>query len=151
MTATNREIISTLNTLIETCKDGQNGYQNAARSVTAPDLRALLHSYAQQRERYAGELQSEVLGFGGNPKKHGSIGGPAWRAWANVKTLLSGGSEHAVIAECERGEDAARERYVAALKTKLPAHVHALIERQLAGIREAHERVRALELATTHG
>ena len=151
MTATNQEVVSTLNTLIETCKDGQNGYQNAAGCVTDPDLRALLRSYAQQRERYAAELQSEVLRLGGNPQKHGSIAGPARRAWTNIKSLLSGGNEHAVIVECERGEDAAREQYVAALKTDLPAHVHALIERQLAGIREAHERVRALEPANTHG
>jgi uncharacterized protein (TIGR02284 family) len=148
MTATNSEVIRVLNTLIETCKDGQNGYQTAAKCVTNMDLKALFDSYAQQRRYYTVELQSEVQRLGGNPEKHGTFAGPVWRAWTNMKSLLSDGSEHAVIAECERGEDAAKERYEGALKAILPAHVHALIERQLASIREAHDRVHALELAT---
>jgi uncharacterized protein (TIGR02284 family) len=150
MVATNSQAIATLNGLIETCKDGQKGYHTAANIVSNVDLKALFASYAEQRAGYAAELQSEVRRLGGQPPEHGTLKGPVRRAWTNIKNIVSGGSERAVIAECERSEDEAMERYRAAVKTNLPAHVHALIERQLAGIREAHERVRALELATTH-
>jgi uncharacterized protein (TIGR02284 family) len=149
MTA-DKDLIATLNGLIQACKDGQNGYQTAAGLVSNADLKTLFESYAQQRGQYAAELQSEVQRLGGQPAIHGSLSGPAWRAWTNVKSVLSGDSEHAVIAECERGEDAARDAYQDALKNDLPAHVQALLERQLAGIKEAHERVRALETATAH-
>jgi uncharacterized protein (TIGR02284 family) len=148
--ATNNQAITTLNRLIETCKDGQKGYQTAAKSVSNVDLKALFASYAEQRAGYAAELQSDVMRLGGQPPEHGTLTGPVRRAWTNIKNIVSRGSEHAVIAECERSEDEAMERYLAAVKANLPPHVHALIERQLAGIREAHERVRALELATTH-
>jgi uncharacterized protein (TIGR02284 family) len=148
MIATHDNVIEKLNDLIEVCKDGENGYQTAANCVTNADLKSLFQSYARQRGTYASELQAEVMRLGGEPEKHGNFAGPMWRTWTNVKSLLSGGSEHAVISACERGEDAAQASYQDALKTSLPPHIHALIERQLAGIREAHERVRALELAT---
>jgi uncharacterized protein (TIGR02284 family) len=149
-TSTTDQVIATLNRLVETCKDGENGYQTAALCVTNVDLKALFESYSQQRGIYSSELQSEIMRLGGSPEKHGSIAGPVWRAWTNIKSLLSGGSEHAVIAECERGEDAAKEAYLGALKQTLPPHVQALIERQFAGIREANERVHALETVTSH-
>src|SRR5438128_2715118 len=41
----NRPIISTLNGLIETCKDAQNGFQTAADAVHNPDLKNLFRSY----------------------------------------------------------------------------------------------------------
>jgi len=138
-------VIVVLIRLIETCKDGVNGYQTAARCVTNPDLKALFRSYAQQRDRYAAELQNEVLRLAGTLEKRPSLSGSLWRAWTNIKSLLNGGSDHAVMAECERGEDAARGAYQEALTHPLPPHVHALIERQFAGIKEAHDRVHSLD------
>jgi uncharacterized protein (TIGR02284 family) len=45
------------------------------------------------------------------------------RAWTNIKSTITGMSEHAVLAECERGEDAAKAGYEAALQKSLPADV----------------------------
>jgi uncharacterized protein (TIGR02284 family) len=147
----NDTTVSVLNDLIQVCKDGHNGYQTATRCVTNTDLKALFKSYARQRTQYAAELQSEVRRLGGQPVNRGSLAGPAGRAWTNIRSLLCGDSEHAVFAVCERGEDSARDAYQDAVKSHdLPAHVQALLERQLAGIKEAHERVRALETATAH-
>ena len=148
MTTPNDKVVAALNNLIATCKDGQNGYQTAASCVTNPDLKTLFQSYSRQRGQYAQELQDEVARLGGEPGKHGSVTGPVWRAWTNIKSLLSGGSEHAVITECERAEDAAKEAYADALRNTLPPHVQALPERQFAGVKEAHDRIRALEVAT---
>jgi uncharacterized protein (TIGR02284 family) len=150
MAPSNDNVLATLNRLIETCKDGENGYRTAAKCVTNVDLKALFETYSQQRGVYASKLQGEVMGLGGSPEVHRSVAGPVWRAWTNLKSLLTGGSEHAVIAEVERGEDAAKESYQAALKQPLPPHVQALTERQFAGIREAHERIHALEAVTSH-
>lgn len=36
------ETISTLNSLIETCKDGEEGFQEAAQGVKDPELESLL-------------------------------------------------------------------------------------------------------------
>lgn len=147
---TQTQISSILNGLVQICKDGMNGYQTAAKCASNTDLKALFESYARQREQYATELQNEVQRLGKEPVNHGTLAGPAKRAWTNIKSMLSGDPEHAVIAECESAEDAARDAYHEALKNDLPAATQALLERQLAGIKEAHERIRALEAATAH-
>jgi uncharacterized protein (TIGR02284 family) len=54
---------------------------------------------------------------------------------------ITGMSEHAVLAECERGEDAAKAAYEAALQKSLPADVRTLVERQYEGVKANHERV----------
>src|SRR5262249_11558550 len=134
MASNTDEVISTLNDLIETCKDGENGYRTAAGSVKNADLQALFNSYAQQRGQFAAELQREVERLGGTPEKSGSVAGALWRGWTNIKSLVTGGSESAVIAECERGEDAAKKSYEQARKKFMPADVQAILERQYAGI-----------------
>ncbi len=68
-------VISTLNGLIETCKDGQQGFQTAAEAVKDSDLKTLFHSYAQERGRMVAELQAEVRSLGGDPEKSGSVAG----------------------------------------------------------------------------
>src|SRR5947209_672049 len=111
-----REVVSTLNTLIETCKDGDEGYQTAAKRVANTDTNTLFLSYSQQRAQFAAELQGEVQRLGGDPEKTGSIAGAFWRGWTNIKAAVTGGDEAAIIAECERGEDAAKKNYEEAFK-----------------------------------
>jgi uncharacterized protein (TIGR02284 family) len=146
----NPDLVSTLNTLIETCKDGEEGFQTAAKCVTNSDLKTLFTSYAQQRGQFAAELQAEVRRLGGDPEKTGSLAGALHRGWTNLKSIVAGASEASIIAECERGEDVARTAYEAALQQNLPADVHAIVNRQFASIKEAHDRVRALEVAAAH-
>ncbi len=45
---TNDNAISTLNSLIETCKDGQNGFKEAAEGVERSDLKSLFYECSQQ-------------------------------------------------------------------------------------------------------
>ena len=55
-------------------------------------------------------------------------------------------NEHAVIAECERGEDA-KAAYEAALQKNLPADVRTLVDWQYQGVKANHDRVRNLRNA----
>jgi len=52
------------------------------------------------------------------------------------------------LEECERGEDAAKSAYEAALKEDLPADIRTLVERQYQGVKENHDRVRDLRNST---
>lgn len=146
----NDNVISTLNNLITTCKDGENGFSTAADGVENADLKTLFHSYSTQRGQYAGELQSEVRRLGGDPQKSGSVAATLHRGWMNIKSAVTGKDESTIIAECERGEDSAMKNYEEALRVILPADVQALVQRQYAGVREAHDRIRALEVAASH-
>src|ERR1022692_2086841 len=120
----NEEVISSLNDLIETCKDGEQGFRTAAEAIGKEgetDLRTLFNLYAQQRARFASELQSEVAHRGGDAAKSGSVSGSFKRGWVNLKAAVGANDEASIIAECEAGEDSAMRNYEDALKINLPA------------------------------
>lgn len=143
----NDDVVSTLNGLIETCKDGQNGFQTASEGVKNSELKQLFVKYAQQRSQFAGELQSEVRTLGGDPEKTGSTAAALHRGWMDIKSVLTGGDEGAIVAEAERGEDSAVRNYEAALKEDLPGNVKAIVERQFREVKSAHDQIRAREKA----
>lgn len=137
----------TLNGLIETCKDGENGFRTAAEGVEDPTLKRLFESYAQQRGEFAAELQVEVRRAGKDPADTGHVAGALHRGWMNIKTAVAGRDEAAIISECERGEDVAVRNYREALERTLPAELRALIERQFLQVKDAHDHIRSLEKA----
>ncbi len=145
MKTPNEKTISVLNDLIETCKDGQHGYSTAAKDTKDEELGRVFSQYAAQRGNYIREMQDLVRTLGGNPDKRGSISGSLHRGWIDLKAALTSHEPHAVLAECERGEDGAVHNYREALACKeLTNEAGALIQRQAAGIQEAHDRVREL-------
>jgi uncharacterized protein (TIGR02284 family) len=139
------DIITILNGLIETCKDGEKGFRAAAEGVTNGDLATLFMNYAEQRSSFAAELQAEVSRLGGKPENGGSGLGAVHRGWIDIKAAVSGKDEGAVIAEAERGEDHAVKEYRQALEKNLPTAVQTIVENQYIHVRDAHDHVRALE------
>ena len=146
-----KEIRSTLNDLIETCKDGEEGFRSAAESVKSSDLRQMFQRFSSQRGQFASELQTEVARIGGDAETGGSVAGAAHRGWISLKSALTGESDSAVISECERGEDSAKEAYSKALAKDLPSDIQALVQRQYREVVQAHNQVRALEVKTSGG
>ncbi len=144
----NDKVISTLNNLVETLKDGQEGFKQAAEGVKDTTVKELFYEYSQQRAQFAGELQSEVTHLGGNPEHSGSIAGSMHRGWINIKSAVTGADEHAVLSECERGEDVAVSNYKDALEEMLPANIADIVRQQYIAIQEAHNRVKSLRNAT---
>jgi uncharacterized protein (TIGR02284 family) len=139
------DVVSTLNGLIETCKDGANGFRTAADGVEDASLKRLFSSYVEQRTQVAAELERLVTVIGGNPADTGHIAGAVHLGWINLKSAATGRDDGAVISECERGEDFAKERYRKALERSLPVDVRATVERQYMQVQEAHDHVRSLE------
>lgn len=136
--------VSTLNNLIQTCKDGQEGFTEAAQGVTSSDLKDLFMRFAQQRAQFVGELQDEVRKLGGDPETSGSIAASLHRGWIDIKSVVTGKDEGAILSECERGEDVAVQSYQNALKAALPSDANSVIERQYMQIKEAHDRIKGL-------
>lgn len=140
----NDDVISTLNGLIETCKDGQEGFTTAAEGIERSDLKTLFYEFAQQRSQFAGELQTLVQSLGGDPENSGSIAGTLHRGWINIKSAVTGKDEASILNECERGEDSAKNAYKSALENMLPAHVLETVQTQYTSIQTAHDRIKAL-------
>jgi uncharacterized protein (TIGR02284 family) len=143
----NEDVVPVLNNLIETCKDGQNGFQTAAQGISRDDLKLLFENYAQQRAQFAGELQQAVRSVGGDPENRGSIAGTLHRGWINIASIVTGRNDLAVIAECERGEDSAVANYKDALEVNLPPAIQAMVHRQYLEVKAAHDRIRSIERA----
>jgi uncharacterized protein (TIGR02284 family) len=142
---TNEEVISALNDLIETCKDGEEGFRTAGDEIQNPDLRTLFHMYSQQRARFGAELNNEVLRHGGDPASSGHVSAALHRGWLNIKTAVTGKDTSAIIDECERGEDVAVANYQDALKKTLPSDLLSIVQQQYSEVKKAHDTVRGLK------
>ena len=141
----NREIISVLDELIETLKDGQQGFTQAAEAVSDSKLKSLFRNYSDQRSRFVTALQTESRKFGEDkPEDDSSATGALHRGWINLKSAVTGGDEHAILAECERGEDSAVEEFHKAVEDGLPPALREIVSRQYAEIKAAHDRIRDL-------
>lgn len=143
--ASNEEVISTLNGLVETCRDGQEGFRAAAEGVRDAEQRGLFRGYSRERASFVGELQDEVRRLGGDPEQTGSLVATLHRGWMGLRAALEGDDDAAVVAECERGEDAALASYRAALGTDMPSGVRAIVERQFAEVKKARDRISNLK------
>ena len=139
------KVVDTLNNLIETCKDGEQGFKTAAEALTDPKARTIFEQYSRERGEMARELQAEVRKLGGDPEKAGSMSGSVHRGWMNIKSAVTGKADAGIIAEAERGEDVAKRAYEEASRADLPPSTRPLIQQQAARVREAHDQVRALE------
>jgi len=138
-----------IDNLIETLKDGQEGFKQAAESVSDPKLKSLFRDYSDQRSRFATVLQSEARRQGETePETTSSAAGALHRGWINLKSAITGGDEHAILAECERGEDSAVEEYKKALDDALSPAARELVSLQFPEIKAAHDRIRSLRDAT---
>ena len=135
--------------LIETLKDGQEGFKQAAEGVKDPQLKAVFDEYSRQRARFAVELRSKAQSADEQESEiSGSTVGALHRGWINLKSALTRGDDHAILAECERGEDSAVEEFSKALNNGLSAPVQEMVSRQFVQIKEAHDRVKSLRDAT---
>jgi len=144
--AQQKEIISTINGLIETLKDGQAGFKQAAEAVKDSNLKSLFNEYSLQRSKFAGELQAQAVQLGEpKPEDSSSASGAMHRAWINLKSAVTSGDDHAVLAECERGEDSAVAEYKKAMEEDgLSSPVREIVSRQYNEVKSAHDRIKQL-------
>lgn len=146
------EILSVLNDLVLTCKDGEQGFRKCADLASDPTLKALFLNRADSRATSADALQEYVRRHGGEPSTSSSISGTLHRRWIDLKTVLGGNDDEQILAECERGEEAALQSYCHALEAGLPEDIHAIVAQQHQGIEKTLEQIRALRSqATTQG
>ena len=140
----NDEVVSTLNNLIETCKDGQQGFNSSAQGVEKTQLKTFFYEMDQQRSQFVGELQTLVRGLGGDPETTGSLSGAIHRGWINIKAVVTGKDELAILNEAERGEDVAKKAYKDALEMALPANILAVVQNQYTAVQASHDTVKNL-------
>jgi uncharacterized protein (TIGR02284 family) len=138
------KIISILNDLVETSKDGEEGFRAAAEDTVNAELQGIFLRRAADCASGAVDLQQLVTQLGGEPEKSGSIAGAMHRGWVHLKANVSGRPDLAILEECERGEDVAKDRYCEALEKELPDTIRMVVQRQYEGAVRNHDQIRAL-------
>ncbi len=140
--------IETLNDLIEINNDRSAGFQRALKDLGDGDLdlKSIFEEYSEQSRKFAQELTAIVAQSGGDTETGTSASGTLHRAWIEVKALFSGSDRHAILAECERGEDAIKKAYRDALTSEyaLSPEASQTVSTQAQAIGQAHDRIKAL-------
>jgi uncharacterized protein (TIGR02284 family) len=136
--------IRVIEDLIETCKDGQKGYQDASAHAKRADLKTFFNEQSLERSRFAGELEAELIRLGKPDKKvSGSVSGSLRRAWIDTKVSLGGGDK-TILESLEAGEDSAKAAYEKAQTADLPENIAQIVRRQAASVQKAHDQVKGL-------
>jgi uncharacterized protein (TIGR02284 family) len=140
----NEKTVGILNGLIESCRDGREGFKEAAENSQSPDLKTFFRERSQERGKCVTELEQQVRALGGDPAKGGSAAGALHRAWINIKGSFTGKDDAAILSEAERGEDSAVKSFEEALNEGLPPNIRTLLEREYRVVKNSHDRVKQM-------
>lgn len=137
--------VENLNRLIAICKDGEAGFRSAADDVKDIELKEVFTRLAHQRSEFATELQLCVRSLGEEPRDSATLSGALHRGWMSLKSDVVKNDSHAVLAECERGEDEAVAAYREVLAdAPLESALRLLVSSQSAAVQTAHDEIRDL-------
>ncbi|MES2536317.1 MAG: PA2169 family four-helix-bundle protein [Pseudomonadota bacterium] len=140
----NKQLIATLNGLIQTCKEGEDSFLACADDDAHSRFKLLFLDRAEDCNLAARELQSLVRAYGGDPRGCVSMGAVLHRWWVDAKSALFGKDGGTVLEECERAEHAAQEKYRAALKSDLRPEARSVVERQYQGVLQNYDLVKTM-------
>lgn len=147
MTDTNRDDITTLNTLTTTLIDSVTGFEDAAANIEGSSrLQQLFRERGSERRQVVEELRAEVRRLGGNPEDDGSFLGKTHQRFLDLKAAVTGRDEQAIINEVERGEDYLKEKFETALESgNLSGETRQVVERAYQSVRSGHDQVSQLK------
>lgn len=138
--------ISTLNDLIATTYDSINGYTEAAKNSDNQRFAAMFTARSVEREAAVRTLRTEVIRLGGKPDDNGTVLGGAHRMFMNLKSVVTGRDEKAIIAEVEQGEDHIKAKFEDALAdSDISPQVMHTIRECFASIKQGHDEMRDLK------
>lgn len=147
MQATTTETIETLNDLVVINNDRIVGYERALEETSEADadLKSLFKNMIDESRKIRLDLAGEVQSLGGEFEAGTTASGKLYRAWMDVKAVFTGHDRHTVLANCERGEDAAQSAYKEALSgNHIPGYIRSMLEAQKQMLRVSHDRIKAL-------
>jgi uncharacterized protein (TIGR02284 family) len=143
--AERKQIVDTLEDLIQISRDGQEGYRSGAEHVKDSELRLLLKEVSLERAKFAGDLENEAVRWGrADVNRSGTALGAIHRGWANLKAQLGGGDD-AILSAIETGDDYARERYERAIEdSETPDNIIGILRNQAQAVVGTLDRIRAM-------
>lgn len=150
MATGNQAAIAALNRLVAACKDGESGYSTAAKKADGHEqIKAMFRSHMEKRAQFAVDLLDEVHRLDTVAERNRTAPGVMHQQWMALEAILPRHRLAALIAECERGDRFALNRYEVALKQPMPAETRALLQKQCEEVRQAHQSMCRLKALAT--
>lgn len=135
-----------LNRLLTRNYDAEKGYQQVAEKVDSPELETLCQNNYKERYRFGHDIKEMEKQYGVKPDKGSSLVADAHRAWINVKDLITGNSDAAVIAEARRGEQMAIDDYMEAVESEaLKPDDKKVLSEHLKSIKNSQDQLAKIE------
>lgn len=140
--------VSTLNSLIATTFDSIDGYQEAAEATDRTDLKTLFGTLADERRSAVDAMRDQVREMGGTPEDDGTVLAAAHRRFLDLKSMVTGRDDKAIIDEVERGEDHIKHKFEAAMEDEaVSSGTKAVIGSAYASVKGGHDRIRDMKHA----
>jgi uncharacterized protein (TIGR02284 family) len=137
--------------LVETLRDGEKGYTQAAERVRAGDHAAwagTLERLAAQRREFRAEIVALGHEYGDDVDESGTATATLHRGWMALKDALTGDDPQGVLGAAVTGEDHAISEYDKALEQDLSEGFRSVVERQRSAVQAARDEVKALQQAS---
>jgi len=136
--------------LVETLKDGENGFASAAeklRDSDRPEWATTLDRLSEQRAGFRREIVALGHEYGEDVDESGSAAAALHRGWISLKDAMTGDDAGSVLGAAVSGEDHAVSEYEKALEQDLSAGFREVVTRQHAAVVSARDAVKALQVA----
>ena len=134
--------------LLQTLEDGKDGYSKGAdklADLSETSLAMTFREFAEQRTRFADELQEMANAYGDDPDRSGSLAAAVHRGWMTLKEALSESDVKAILDVAHQGDDHAVSEYEKALQEDISAGLRNVVERQFSEIRAARDTLAGLQ------
>ncbi len=143
----NQKLAAVLNDLIRINNDRIEGYQRSIKEAGDKDvdLKAIFSRMTDESRQYISALSHEVYKLGEEPATASTtVSGKIYRAWMDVKSVITGNDRLALLEACEFGEDAAQKAYQEALVSDetLSIDIRQLIAKQKESLKVSHDTIK---------
>jgi hypothetical protein len=134
MTSACNETVSTINRLIQSCQEAQNGFILASKAALDTDLKRLFSIYAHQRTRFADELRGHA------PDAEVPSSDTRQSDWP----MTARNTDCELLEYCVQADLQTLELYREAMKNGIPSKAAFVISAQFSLMQKVHERMNSL-------
>jgi uncharacterized protein (TIGR02284 family) len=140
--------VDLLKSLTTTLIDSVNGYRDAAENTRSANLRDLFLESAVERQLAVERLQKTIRELGGEIDDDPSVLGQAHQRWLDLRTLIQGEDDDAVLAEVERGESYLQQKFQESVDDdSVGGEARRAIEQAYESVCARYDQVRSLQRA----
>ncbi len=138
------DTIDTLNDLISSCRDSEEGFGKAAKGVHSENLRDRFAAIARERADFADELAGAVRRLSGEPAPSAHESSVLHRGWLELEASIRPKDDATFLVECLSGEENTLRHYEHALTEELPDDIRLSVDRQRLRVQTALLELRGL-------